>query len=168
MAREPVFRGKRKESESKGEVPVAPRSGIDGTAGVAQPQNLEDARYDDELRPKLLTDVVGQQKVITRLKITLDAAKMRNEPLGHLLLDGPPGLGKTTLATVIPASWEPICKSPPARRSPPPRICSPISRTPPTAPCSSSTKSTVFLQPSKNISTQPWRTSGSISRWATG
>jgi holliday junction DNA helicase RuvB len=102
MAREPVFRGKRKEAESKGEVPVAPRSGIDGTAGVAQPQDLEDARYDDELRPKLLTDVVGQQKVITRLKITLDAAKMRNEPLGHLLLDGPPGLGKTTLATVIP------------------------------------------------------------------
>lgn len=59
-------------------------------------------RYDDELRPSRLEDVVGQKAVVERLRILLDATKRRNEPLGHLLLDGPPGLGKTTLATVIP------------------------------------------------------------------
>ncbi|MCA9117483.1 MAG: AAA family ATPase, partial [Planctomycetaceae bacterium] len=57
---------------------------------------------DDELRPQLLADVVGQRKVVERLQITLNAARRRSEPLGHLLLDGPPGIGKTTLATVIP------------------------------------------------------------------
>ena len=64
--------------------------------------NPDDARYDDELRPQRLDDVIGQRKVVERLKIMLDATKKRGEPLGHLLLDGPPGIGKTTLATVIP------------------------------------------------------------------
>lgn len=59
-------------------------------------------RYDEELRPHRLADVVGQRKVVERLSIMLEATKKRGEPLGHLLLAGPPGLGKTTLATVIP------------------------------------------------------------------
>ncbi len=59
-------------------------------------------RLDDELRPSRLEDVVGQRAVVERLRILLDATKKRKEPLGHLLFDGPPGLGKTTLATVIP------------------------------------------------------------------
>ena len=62
----------------------------------------EDLRLDEELRPQRLQDVVGQRKVIERLQITLQASRKRQEPMGHLLLDGPPGLGKTTLATVIP------------------------------------------------------------------
>jgi Holliday junction DNA helicase RuvB len=97
MAREPVFRGKRTDSDS-------PREIDDGASSQPRkgPLGVDETRYDDELRPQCLADVVGQQKVLTRLKITLDAAKKRNEPLGHLLLDGPPGLGKTTLATVIP------------------------------------------------------------------
>jgi Holliday junction DNA helicase RuvB len=100
MAREPVFRGKDREASARA-------AGEDASGTVPVPESAantprEESRYDDELRPQSLTDVVGQQKVLTRLKITLDAAKMRNEPLGHLLLDGPPGLGKTTLATVIP------------------------------------------------------------------
>ncbi|MBL8811416.1 MAG: Holliday junction branch migration DNA helicase RuvB [Planctomycetaceae bacterium] len=64
--------------------------------------NAEQQAYDDELRPSKLEDVVGQKNVVERLRILLEATKKRKEPLGHLLLDGPPGLGKTTLATVIP------------------------------------------------------------------
>ena len=68
----------------------------------SQSEFNEDRRLDEELRPQKLEDVVGQHKVVERLRIVLDATKKRDEPLGHLLLDGPPGLGKTTLATVIP------------------------------------------------------------------
>jgi len=54
------------------------------------------------LRPKRISDMVGQQEVMDVLMIAMDAAKKRKEPLGHILLDGPPGLGKTTFATCIP------------------------------------------------------------------
>ena len=64
--------------------------------------NPDDAQYDETLRPTRLRDVVGQRRVVERLEIVLDATRKRGEPLGHLLLDGPPGIGKTTLATVIP------------------------------------------------------------------
>ena len=64
--------------------------------------DINDEQFDDTLRPQRLCDVVGQRKVVNRLQIMIDAARMRSEPLGHLLLDGPPGLGKTTFATVLP------------------------------------------------------------------
>jgi Holliday junction DNA helicase RuvB len=59
---------------------------------------------DDEiaLRPRHMSEMVGQRKVAERLAIAVDAAGKRKEPLGHILLDGPPGLGKTTFATCIP------------------------------------------------------------------
>ncbi len=59
---------------------------------------------DDEiaLRPRHMSEMVGQRAVAERLGIALDAARKRGEPLGHILLDGPPGLGKTTFATCIP------------------------------------------------------------------
>jgi Holliday junction DNA helicase RuvB len=59
---------------------------------------------DDEiaLRPRHMREMVGQQQVAERLGIAVDAAQKRKEPLGHILLDGPPGLGKTTFATCIP------------------------------------------------------------------
>lgn len=72
------------------------------TSGGATGVPREQERMDDELRPSRLEDVVGQRAVVERLSILLEATKKRREPLGHLLLDGPPGLGKTTLATVIP------------------------------------------------------------------
>jgi holliday junction DNA helicase RuvB len=53
------------------------------------------------LRPRKLTECIGQRQVIEQLRIALEAAKKRKEPLEHVLLDGPPGLGKTTLAHVI-------------------------------------------------------------------
>jgi Holliday junction DNA helicase RuvB len=64
--------------------------------------DLKNSEYDEQLRPQRLVDIVGQRKVVDRLQIMLDAARLRKEPLGHLLLDGPPGLGKTTFATVLP------------------------------------------------------------------
>jgi len=53
------------------------------------------------LRPKLLTDYVGQGDVVETLKIAIEAAAQRSEPIDHVLLHGPPGLGKTTLAYII-------------------------------------------------------------------
>lgn len=58
---------------------------------------------DVRLRPSLMSEMVGQRDTIERLRIAIDAARQRGEPLGHILFDGPPGLGKTTFATVIPA-----------------------------------------------------------------
>ncbi len=60
-----------------------------------------DAAFDASLRPKRLADYVGQSKVKANLRIFIDAARARGEPLDHLLLYGPPGLGKTTLATIV-------------------------------------------------------------------
>ncbi|HEX6960258.1 MAG TPA: Holliday junction branch migration DNA helicase RuvB [Lacipirellula sp.] len=57
---------------------------------------------DQALRPQRMEDMVGQREVYERLSIAVDAARIREEPLGHILLDGPPGLGKTTFATCIP------------------------------------------------------------------
>lgn len=57
---------------------------------------------DRDLRPQRMRDMVGQRDVIERLSIAVDAARKRSETLGHMLFDGPPGLGKTTFATCIP------------------------------------------------------------------
>ncbi|MFP6575408.1 MAG: Holliday junction branch migration DNA helicase RuvB [Pirellulaceae bacterium] len=54
------------------------------------------------LRPQKMSDMVGQREVFERLLIAVDAASKRDDPLGHILFDGPPGLGKTTFATCIP------------------------------------------------------------------
>src|SRR5271154_3101116 len=65
-------------------------------------KNREDKNRDAALRPKLLKEVIGQRKVAERLAIAVKASKKLKEPLGHILFDGPPGLGKTTFASVLP------------------------------------------------------------------
>ena len=61
----------------------------------------EEENFERALRPKELVDYVGQEKIREQLDIFIGAAKKRKEPLDHLLLFGPPGLGKTTLAHII-------------------------------------------------------------------
>jgi len=61
----------------------------------------EDDRIEQGLRPSSLTEYIGQSKAKETLKIYIEAAKLRGEPLDHVLLYGPPGLGKTTLAQII-------------------------------------------------------------------
>src|SRR5262245_42481009 len=68
---------------------------------LAQGDDSPQCDEDRELRPQRMRDIVGQREVFDRLEIALDAAKKRGEPLGHILFDGAPGLGKTTFATVI-------------------------------------------------------------------
>lgn len=81
------------------------------TGAGGKPQEHEPAKHrdpalaadpvDEKLRPQRLSEVVGQRRVVERLEIALEAARKRGEPLPHILFDGPPGLGKTTFATVL-------------------------------------------------------------------
>ncbi len=64
-------------------------------------QNNEEERSEFSLRPKTLNEYIGQNKVKENMKVYIEAAKKRGEPLDHVLLYGPPGLGKTTLANII-------------------------------------------------------------------
>lgn len=92
MAREAIIRGDDGDQDRRGRAERAQEPA----------RTVEEERNDEELRPQRLMDVVGQRAVVERLQIMLNAARKRSEPLGHLLLDGPPGLGKTTFATVLP------------------------------------------------------------------
>src|SRR5687767_6095690 len=68
---------------------------------VAAARADEDAQYEAGLRPRLLDEYIGQDRIRENLEVAIAAAKQRKEPLDHVLLHGPPGLGKTTLAYVI-------------------------------------------------------------------
>src|SRR6187399_1266947 len=60
-----------------------------------------EASLEQTLRPRQLTEYVGQDRIVENLKVFIRAARQRDEPLDHVLLYGPPGLGKTTLASII-------------------------------------------------------------------
>lgn len=90
MSREPIL-----SAEDAAEPPELP-------TGKAVSQE----EYNAALRPRRMEDMIGQRKVYQRLMIAVEAAQIRQEPLGHILLDGPPGLGKTTFATCIPRALD--------------------------------------------------------------
>ena len=69
---------------------------------ILQAGDGDDEEEDRSLRPQRMADMIGQRQVRERLQIAVDAAKKRDEPLGHILFDGPPGLGKTTFAYCMP------------------------------------------------------------------
>lgn len=83
--------------------------GVSGSSGTvvsaegASPVGIK-TESDAVLRPKQMSEMIGQREVMDVLEIAIHAAKKREEPLGHILLDGPPGLGKTTFAVCIPAA----------------------------------------------------------------
>ena len=97
MSREPIIPG-----DSTGKRPDTPPAGRPPAArsGTGQPNSVADD--DNHLRPLRLDQIVGQREVVERIGIAIAAAQKRKEVLGHLLFDGPPGLGKTTFATCIP------------------------------------------------------------------
>lgn len=77
-------------SEGLEEVPVVTKSSV-----------LPEDAGEGSLRPRTINEYIGQEKAKDNLSVFIDAARLRNEPLDHVLLHGPPGLGKTTLAAVI-------------------------------------------------------------------
>src|SRR3990167_8689208 len=66
----------------------------------------EDVALETSLRPRRIDEYIGQEKVKENLRIAIQAARQRGEPLDHVLLYGPPGLGKTTLAYIIAAEMQ--------------------------------------------------------------
>src|SRR5260221_1796612 len=70
-----------------------------GNRPVSGKRRSEDE--DPGLRPQLLKEIIGQERIVDQLQILVDAAKKRGEPLDHCLFYGPPGLGKTTLSHVL-------------------------------------------------------------------
>ncbi|MBN3556289.1 Holliday junction branch migration DNA helicase RuvB [Fictibacillus nanhaiensis] len=73
---------------------------------VSSEERQDEANIELSLRPELLDEYIGQTSVKDNLRIFIKAAKLRNEPLDHVLLYGPPGLGKTTLASIIANEME--------------------------------------------------------------
>jgi holliday junction DNA helicase RuvB len=82
-------------------VPAPNPKSIDKDRLVSAVQADDDASFELKLRPRLLREFIGQRKVKDNLAVAIEAARSRQEALDHVLLYGPPGLGKTTLATII-------------------------------------------------------------------
>src|ERR1700712_1550346 len=70
-------------------------------SGAEQPDDDPPAGFNPALRPRKLEEYIGQSELIEKVRIAVEASKKRDEPMEHVLLSGPPGLGKTTLAHII-------------------------------------------------------------------
>ncbi len=68
---------------------------------ILEPEEQESDAFEPSIRPQSLKEYVGQEEITSNLKVFIEASKIRNESLDHVLLYGPPGLGKTTLAHII-------------------------------------------------------------------
>lgn len=77
------------------------KSQIETQSVINQDSTVEDQNLDATLRPQSLSEFVGQNQIKESLKIALQAAQKRNEPIDHLLFYGPPGIGKTSLANIV-------------------------------------------------------------------
>lgn len=98
----------RQPTQTPAETPPQPPAG----EAILEPQaNAEEqTRQEERLRPQRISDYVGQKALKEVLSISIQAAKARKEPLDHLLLYGPPGLGKTTMSLILAAEMEVNCK----------------------------------------------------------
>lgn len=74
---------------------------IERIVDTSADDTAQEEQFENSLRPKDFASYIGQNRLKTNLKLAIDAAKKRGEPIDHVLLYGPPGLGKTTMATVI-------------------------------------------------------------------
>ena len=72
-----------------------------GAFDESSDESQEEQRIENVLRPKNFKEYIGQERIKNNLQVAIDAAKKREEPIDHVLLYGPPGLGKTTLANII-------------------------------------------------------------------
>src|SRR5580693_3278018 len=82
-------------------MPRPPEVDAEAPRAIAAARRGDDAHFDRTLRPRTFADYVGQTRHKENLKVFVEAARRRGEPLDHLLLCGPPGLGKTTLAQIL-------------------------------------------------------------------
>jgi holliday junction DNA helicase RuvB len=93
--------------------PATGQSSSDGELSLVRPEAEGEERRsqnDEKLRPQKLSEYIGQRELKEVLQIAIQAAQYRNEPLDHLLLYGPPGLGKTTISLILSTEMKVNCK----------------------------------------------------------